>query len=110
MNFYIGNSIENLDLSSENIEFSDELIEFVYQNESKMDFDSSSLSQIDPYKDVLICNTKLVEILNICENLLKTNILDSYDDFDEANESIKGLSDLCQLAITKNLSLISIGD
>lgn len=110
MNFYIGSSIKGVDLNEKNIEFSDELIEYIYQNRNKIDFDSSSLSQIDPYTDVLINNTEVANILNVCNNLLKAEILENYDDLDEAKDSLKGLTHLCRLAISRNLSLISIGD
>lgn len=110
MNFYVGSSINDLDLNDENIEFSDELIEYIYQNKTKLNFDVSSLSQIDPYADVLINNDEVENILIVCNNLLKADVLKKYEDIDEAKDSLTGLTYLCRLALSNNLSLISIGD
>ncbi len=49
MNFYIGNSIDEVDIQSDNVEFSDELIEFIYKLREQVPFDMSKLYEINPY-------------------------------------------------------------
>ena len=39
MNFYIGNSIEDIDEQDLNVEFSDELIDFIYKLSKQVSFD-----------------------------------------------------------------------
>ena len=48
MNFYIGNSIDEIDEQDVNIEFSDELIDFIYKMSGRVSFDMSKLYKIDP--------------------------------------------------------------
>ena len=48
MNFYIGNSVKDINLNNKNIEFSDELIEYIYNSRDKVLFDMSKLYDIDP--------------------------------------------------------------
>ena len=52
MNFYIGNSIDEIDEQDVNVEFCDELIDFIYKMSGQVSFDMSKLYQIDPYDDV----------------------------------------------------------
>ena len=49
MNFYIGNSIDEVDIQSDNVEFSDELIEFIYKLRKHVPFDMSKLYEINLY-------------------------------------------------------------
>ena len=41
MNFYIGNSIDEIDEQDVNVEFSDELIDFIYKLSKQESFDMS---------------------------------------------------------------------
>lgn len=52
MNFYIGNSIDEINEQDVNVEFCDELIDFIYKMSGQVSFDMSKLYQIDPYDDV----------------------------------------------------------
>ena len=61
MNFYIGNSIDEIDEQDVNIEFSDELIEFIYKMSGRVSFDMSKLYKIDPYDDVEVSKNDLFQ-------------------------------------------------
>lgn len=58
--FYIGNSIEEIDEQDINVEFSDELINFIYKLRGQASFDMSKLYEIDPYDDVVVSKNDLV--------------------------------------------------
>ena len=62
MNFYIGNSIDEIDEQDVNIEFSDELIDFIYKMSGWVSFDMSKLYKIDPYDDVEVSKNDLSPI------------------------------------------------
>ena len=54
MNFYIGDSIEELDIKDENIEFNDNLYQFVYDSRNQLESKMQVLFEIDEFSDVLI--------------------------------------------------------
>ena len=49
MNFYIGNSIDEIDEQDVNVEFSDELIDFIYKMSGRVSFDMSNLFKFNAY-------------------------------------------------------------
>lgn len=110
MNFYIGNSIDNVDLSDYNVEFSDELVNFIYKLRDKGSFDMSKLYEIDPYDDIEIPNKDVFEIIKICKYILDLSLLEEYEEYDEGNQMLKGLLEIAECAIKKGMGLISIGD
>lgn len=110
MNFYIGNSINEIDEQDVNIEFSDELLDFVYKLSKQDSFDMSKLHEIDPYADVEISKSDLSEIIEICNYILDTSLIQNYEEPDEGNQMLKNLVQIAQEAQSRNLGLISIGD
>lgn len=110
MNFYIGNSIDEIKEQDCNVEFSDELIDFIYKLNEEVSFDMHQLYEINPYDDVEISKNDLKQIIQICKYLLDNNLLRSYDDPDEGNQMLKDLVELAKKALLKDLGLISIGD
>lgn len=63
MNFYIGNSIDEIDEQDVNVEFSDELIDFIYKMSGQVSFHMSKLYEINPYDDVEISKNDLSQII-----------------------------------------------
>ena len=61
MNFYIGNSIDEINEQDVNVEFCDELIDFIYKMSGQVSFDMSKLYQIDPYDDVEVSKNDLFQ-------------------------------------------------
>lgn len=110
MNFYIGNSINEIDEQDVNIEFSDELLDFVYKLSKQDSFDMSKLYEIDPYADVEISKSDLSEIIEIYNYILHTSLIQNYEEPDEGNQMLKNLVQIAQEAQSRNLGLISIGD
>ena len=110
MNFYIGNSIDNVELSDFNVEFNDELINFIYKLRDKSSSDMGKLYEIDPYDDIEIPNKDVFEIIKICRCILDLSLLKDYEEYDEGNQMLKELLEIAECAIKKGKGLISIGD
>ncbi len=110
MNFYIGNSIDEIEEQDTNIEFSDDLIDFIYKFRRKMLYDARKLYHINPYSDVEISKNDLPQIIEICEYILDASLLQNYQDLEEGEQMLKNLIEISQKAITENSGLISIGD
>lgn len=110
MNFYIGNSIEEINKQDYNVEFSDELINYIYQMRNKVSCDMSKLYQINPYGDVEVLPNDLPQVITTCKYILDTEMLKDYDDSNEGIHMVEDLLDIAQKALSRNLRLISIGD
>jgi len=110
MNFYIGNSIDEINKQDVNVEFSDELIDFIYKMSGQVSFDMSKLYNIDPYDDIEVCKNDLSQIAEICKYLLDTALFQNYEEPDEGRQMLQGLLEITQKAMLKDLGLISIGD
>lgn len=110
MNFYIGNSINEIDEQDVNIEFSDELINFIYKMREQVSFDMSKLYEIDPYDDVEVSKNDLSQIIEICNYILNTSLLQNYEELEEGNQMLQDLVEIAQKAMSRGLGLISIGD
>ena len=110
MNFYVGNSIDEMDERDINVEFSDELINFIYKMRGQVSFDMSKLYQIDPYNDVEISKDDLVEIAMICKNISDSMLLQNYEEPDEGNQMLQDLLEIIQKAMSRDMGLVSIGD
>ena len=110
MNFYIGNSIDKISEQNDNVEFSDDLINFIYKLRKKVPCDMSKLYGINPYSDVEIPKSDLFQIIEICEYILNTSLLQDYEDAEEGNQMLRDLVKISEKAISKDLGLISIGD
>ena len=110
MNFYIGNSIDEIDEQDVNIEFSDELIEFIYKMSGRVSFDMSKLYKIDPYDDVEISKNDFLQIVKICKSILDSALLQGYEKPDEGRQMLQDLLEIIKKATTRRLGLVSIGD
>ena len=111
MNFYISDSLENLDFNSNNIEVSDELSRYLYNYSLRNNInDFEILYKIDPYSDVDIYEKDVKKIYEACTYILETSILSGYADYTEGIESIKLLKDMSKEALNRKKILISIGD
>lgn len=110
MNFYMGNSIKEVDEKDSNVEFNDELIAFVYKLDKQVAFDMHQLHEINPYDDVEISIDDLPQIIEICKYILNAELLHEYEEREEGKQMLQGLVEIAQKAISKNLGLVSIGD
>lgn len=110
MNFYIGDSMKELDINDRNIEINDDLYQFIYDSRNQLERKIQVLLEIDQFSDVLIPLKKVKELETACQSILNSNILANYDDHDEAKAIIQELINLCKDACNLNLGLISIGD
>lgn len=96
MNFYIGNSIDEIDEQDVNIEFSDELIDFIYKMSGRVSFDMSKLYKIDPYDDVEVSKNDLSPIAKICKYILDSTLLQDYEEPDEGRQMLQDLLEIIQ--------------
>ena len=110
MNFYIGNSIDEIDEQDINVEFCDELIDFIYKMNGQVSFDMSKLHQIDPYDDVKVSKNDLPQMAEICKYILASELLQNYKEPDEGKKMVQGLLEIIRKAMEKKLGLISVGD
>lgn len=110
MNFYIGNSVNDIDIQDVNVEFSDELIDYIYKLGKQNSFDMSKLYEIDPYHDIEISKGDLPQIIYICEYILDMSLIEDYKERDEGKEMLYNLLEIAQKALKKDLGLVSIGD
>ena len=110
MNFYIANSIDGVNEQEVNVEFSDELIGFIYEMRGQIPFDMSKLYAIDPYDDVELSRNDLVQIVEICECILDTTLLQKYEEPDEGRQMVEGLLEIAREAMRRDFGLVSIGD
>ena len=110
MNFYIGNSINSLDVTQDNVEFSDELLDFICKKGKQLSYDMGKMYEIDPYDDLEISSTDLPLLIESCSRFLHNSILQDYSDPDEGIQTIEEFIQIAQQAATKGLGLVSIGD
>ena len=110
MNFYICNSIDEIDEQDVNVEFSDELIDFIYKLSKQESFDMSKLYEIDPYVDVEVSKNNLSQIIEVCNYIIDTSLLQTYEEPDEGNQMLKDLVEIAKKALSRDLGLVSIGD
>lgn len=110
MNFYIGNSVNDIDMQDVNAEFSDELIDYIYKLSKKNIFDMSKLYEIDPYHDTEIPKRDLPQIIYICKYILNMSLIEGYKERDKGKEMLYDLLEIAQKALKKDLGLVSIGD
>lgn len=108
MNFYIGSSIERLNVSERNIELDDEMIEYLYAIKEKIPFET--FFTIDLYSDTLVEKEDISDIVSMCKYLLKEHVLNDYDESEELTLVISELKDLCCNAIKQGKKIVIIGD
>ena len=110
MNFYIGDSIDEIDEQDVSVEFSDELIDFIYKMSGRVSFDMSKLYKIDPYDDVEVSKNDLPQIVEICKYILDSALLQDYEKPDEGRQMLQDLLEIIKKATIRELGLVSIGD
>ncbi len=108
MNFYIGNSIEQLNENDKNVELDDEMIEYLYSIKKIIPF--VAFFTIDPYSDMLVEEENISDIVLMCEYVLKEQVLNDYDENEEIILAISELNNLCHNALKKGEKIIVIGD
>ena len=110
MNFYMGNTIGEINKEDFNAEVRDDLIDFIYKLKGQVAFDMSKLYEINPYDDVEIPKSDLPQIVRICKYILKTSLLKDYKEAEEGGQMLRNLLKIAQKAIAIDIVLVSIGD
>ncbi len=110
MTFYIGNFVNEVDNSKRGVEVSDELYNFIWKVCSLSHKNVEILRRIDPYSDVEIPQKHLQQLIEICNCIIDSSLLQDYDEPDDGKQSLRDLVDIAQKAISTNTGLVSIGD
>lgn len=110
MNFYIGNSLSEINIGEDNVEFSDELMDFIFKLGTKNVPDMNKLYEIAPYSDVEISIMDLPPIIDICNFILRESLLEDYEEPDEGTEMLLNLVQIAQKALKEETGLVSVGD
>ena len=109
MNYYIGDSINDINPNDKNVGISDDLLVFLHNNRHIFCNESFFFQEIDLYDDSVIGKAQLVSLLEMCNTILQSKVLNDYADEEDA-KSITELKCLVQEAIKQNKSIVSIGE
>ena len=110
MNFYIGSSINDLDVHDNNVEFDDELLDFIYRKSKELPFYADELCSLNPYADTEIPLTDLPQIVNTCHYLLNNAIFENHPNSGEWSCMVRDLIEIAERATIEGSGLICIGD
>lgn len=110
MNFYIGSSINDLDVRDNNVEFDDELLDFIYRKSKELPFYADELCSLNPYADTEISLIDLPRIVSTCHFLLNNTIFENHTKSEEWIYMVRGLIEIAEKAMIKGSGLICIGD
>lgn len=110
MNFYIGNSVEDIVVTDRNAAFSDELQNYMYKLRKRVDCDMDILFNIDSYSDVVIPREDVSELVRICDYILSESVLADYFEKAEGIEEVCELKQIAEEALEKGTGLVSLGD
>lgn len=110
MNFYIGNRIEDINVSDENVCFDDNLLDYIDSMREKTNINFSPLIAIDPYDDVVLSDEDITSMIDMCEAVLKSEFLNQYAEKEFAKKEFNQFIEFGKTAISEGKGLISIGD
>lgn len=114
MNFYIGDSFAEIKPSDESAEIDDDLFVYICRISEKMTYNLGALCDIDPYNDVKIQKSEVVNLIQvgrcILENSLLSNYKCRYEGRTEGEQRIRETIQIAEKAITEKKGLISVGD
>ncbi len=110
LDFYIADSMKQLDLNAGTMYISEELMEYLYQNRDEIDLDMQYLFNIDPYGDTLLDIPDIQRMNNILQGIYMGKILDGFEEADEAKQSLNKIMALCAYALKLHKKIAIIGD
>ena len=105
MEFYLGESITEVNVNGNCVEISDELLDFLSLNSKTISVDISSIMSINPYGDEIIPKEKIEELYFLSIALKKLDMFDY-----EFLEMLVGLETITRTALDSNCTIVSIGD
>ena len=110
MNFYVGNSLDEIKRNDYNIEFSDDLLQYIYNHREQISADSNVLFEVNPYSDTFLEYENVKALSEICSLIIEADIIKGYDDYDEGVEMLEDLLQIADLAVLNKNGLVIIGD
>ena len=110
INFYIGGSINDLDVRDNNVEFNDELLDFICKKSKELSFCADEICNLNPYADTEIPLTCLPQIVNTCHYLLNNAIFENHPNSVEWSYMVCDLIEIVERAMLEGSGLICVGD
>lgn len=86
------------------------MLDFIYKLSKQEHLDRNKLFDIDPYADVEVPKKDLPQIIEICNYILNTSLIQSYKEPEEGSQMLKDLVEIAKEARSRDLGLVSIGD
>lgn len=108
MNFYLGNSIEKMKGDEENVELDDEMLEYLYSIKERIPF--IAFFKIDPYSVIVVEKEDILDIISMCEYILKEQLLNEYEEKEDIKLAISKLSVFGRYALKNGEKMLVIGD
>lgn len=110
MNFYIGNTLKDVNSNSKDAYFTAEFGEFLYQNRKHIKIDLEWLFEINPYDTVFIDSAKIPTIILACKEMIELEVWKDYEYPEDGENAVKDLLTIASEAMNKGKGLISEGD
>lgn len=110
MNFYVGNSFDELNQNSINAYFTAEFAEFLFESRDTLPVDLSWLFEMDPYNDVVLSHHTVHKVFDSCFKLKQLEIWNSYEFPEDGKCAVCDLLKLAEDALGKGKGLVSEGD
>jgi hypothetical protein len=103
--FFIATNIDECSDNSLNVHFDEDIHSLIYNERTKLPFESSVLYSLDPYGTELLSSEKILQLIDISKKL-KIH----FENNQEVIDFSYNLLWLCNYAITENKSILSLGD
>lgn len=110
IDFYMLNTLNEYNPKDKCVDMSEELQSFLYKNKEKFSDDINILLELDPYDDSVLNSDEIQKIYTLCDSILKSNIINMYEDVKEAWLFFTEIKSMCQKSLEKEQRIIAIGD
>lgn len=110
IDFCMMNTLNKYNPKDKCVDMSEELQSFLYKNKEKFSDDINILLELDPYDDSILNSDEIQKIYSLCEGILKSNIINMYDDEQEARLFFTEIESMSKKALEKEQRIIAIGD
>ena len=109
LEFYRAETQGKIDYS-ESVGLEAELQDFLHKNRHLFDVDVKSIYELDPYGDTELDAEQIEKMINICGSLKKNDILDAYDEGENAKDIFGDLEEILLRALECKQKIFAIGD
>ncbi|RDU22593.1 hypothetical protein [Anaerosacchariphilus polymeriproducens] len=110
LDFYIANSIDDINQNMTSVELSEEVQEYIYKNTKYINIDLKCINELDPYGDTIIEHDKIEQLLFVFKTLVDNSFFKHCENNNEVEESIENLISLLNESLIRKEKVIAIGD